>query len=95
MRRVLTAMIAVCAACAGAPTPCAPPGGTCDPARLYRARCTGCHRAYEPASRSRTQWHAVLARMARKARLTPEDADLLGGWLDEGAADARGAGSAR
>jgi hypothetical protein len=91
MRTVLLAVALVAAACAGAPA--APAGGSAgagpaDPAQLYRAKCSGCHRPYDPASRSRAQWAAVFSRMARRAHLTAEEADVLGGWLDASAADA-------
>ena len=62
-------------ACAGAPTAEAGPA----PAdRLYRSKCTACHRAYPPSSRSAAMWGEVLPRMAAKARLSDaERARLL------------------
>ena len=41
--------------------------------RLYRAKCTSCHRIYEPGERQ--DWPAVLDRMQaeRKTRLTEEE----------------------
>jgi hypothetical protein len=41
--------------------------------RLYRAKCTSCHRAYEPWDRS--DWPAVLDKMeaGKKTHLTPEE----------------------
>ena len=47
--------------------------------RLYRSKCTSCHRAYEPHERS--DWPKVLDKMEaeKKVRLTPEDrAEILG-----------------
>jgi hypothetical protein len=41
--------------------------------RLYRAKCTSCHRAYEPADRK--DWPSVLDKMQaeRKTHLTDEE----------------------
>jgi hypothetical protein len=92
---VLALVAALTAACASA-SPVTGSGAD-DPASLYRSKCSGCHRPYEPASRTVTQWQAILDRMARKARLSPEQEKVLRGWLTASAADApRGAeGSAR
>ena len=49
--------------------------------RLYRAKCTSCHRAYEPAQRTPAQWSGVLDKMEaeKKVHLTAEDrAEILG-----------------
>lgn len=40
---------------------------------LYAAKCTACHRLYDPASRNAAQWPAILDRMAVKAKLTDEE----------------------
>jgi len=44
-----------------------------DDERLYRAKCTSCHRVYEPWDR--TDWPAVLDRMQaeKKTHLSPEE----------------------
>jgi hypothetical protein len=47
--------------------------------RLYRAKCTSCHRLYEPGERK--DWPAVLDKMEaeKKVHLFPEDrAEILG-----------------
>ena len=47
--------------------------------RLYRAKCTSCHRIYEPGERK--DWPAVLDKMEaeKKVHLSPEDrAEILG-----------------
>jgi hypothetical protein len=83
----LALLLAAVAACAGAPA--APSGdAAADPARLYRARCSSCHRPYEPVSRTREQWRTALARMAPKAHLSRAERETLGGWLTAGASDA-------
>jgi mono/diheme cytochrome c family protein len=75
---------ALVTACAGAP----PSREVREPDRLYRQRCSGCHRPYEPASRTRAQWDAALARMAPRAHLSPEQEATLRHWLEAGASDA-------
>lgn len=87
----LALALALAAGCAGAPAqPAAGDAG--DPARLYRAKCTACHRAYEPGRRTASRWMAVLDRMAPKAKLTPEQRAALDGWLRAHASDAPAGG---
>lgn len=88
---VLASAVLALAGCAGAP---AQPGGAsaaADPARLYRQKCSGCHRPYEPASRTRAQWQEALARMSPKAHLSPEEEGTLRHFLEARAADGEGA----
>jgi hypothetical protein len=88
---VTAVLLALLAACAGAPSA---PQGASDPERLYRTKCAACHRPYEPASRTRAEWTAVLGRMSKKAHLTPAETDTIGGFLAAHASDARaGAGA--
>jgi hypothetical protein len=86
MRVLVIACAATVTACAGAPTVTG--SGADDPGGLYRAKCSGCHRPYEPASRTMGQWRDILDRMARKAHLTPDQEQVLRGWLAASAADA-------
>ena len=60
-------LIALALACARAPTAEAGPAGA---ERLYRSKCSACHRAYPPASRDRAAWAEVLSKMAPRAKLT-------------------------
>lgn len=73
------------AACAGAP---AAPGAQA-PDRLYRQKCSGCHRPYEPSSRTRAQWQEAMGRMAPKAHLSPEEEGTLRHWLEARASDGK------
>jgi hypothetical protein len=93
MRTIVIAgvLLALLASCAGAP---AAPQGAPDPERLYRTKCTACHRAYEPASRTRAEWGAVLGRMSKKAHLTPAETQTVGGFLASHASDAGAGGGA-
>lgn len=86
MRAIAIAVVSsLAAACAGAPTSTSQGS---QPDQLYRQKCSGCHRPYEPASRTRAEWDAALARMAAKAHLTPEQEGTLRHWLEARASDA-------
>jgi mono/diheme cytochrome c family protein len=77
-------VVALVAGCAGRQTSGAPGA----PDALYRQRCSGCHRPYEPASRTRAQWAAAMDRMAPRAHLSPEQEGTLRHWLEAHASDA-------
>lgn len=84
MRALLLAPLALALACAGAPPSAGPPEG----GRLFRSKCSGCHRAYPPEERTRAQWAEVMTRMAPKAHLQEEERAVLLWWLDARAKDA-------
>jgi mono/diheme cytochrome c family protein len=50
-----------------------------DGERLYQARCTACHAAYEPASRTPDEWRAAVSKMERwrKVRLNDSERALI------------------
>src|SRR5262245_19173844 len=51
-------------------------------ARLYRAKCARCHKFYNPADYNDAEWRSWMTKMNRKARLKPEQAQLLSRYLD-------------
>jgi len=53
-----------------------------DAARLYTAKCARCHKFYDPAGYSEGEWRTWMARMSRKARLKPEQQELLSRYLN-------------
>lgn len=67
MRR-RSALLLVAAACSSAPS-----HPLSQEERLYRAKCTSCHRMYEPGERK--DWPVVLDRMQaeKKTHLSPEE----------------------
>lgn len=92
--RILVLLAAVlvaldAAACASAPPS---PEGQVAPDRLYRSKCSACHRPYDPASRTRAQWREALGKMAPKAHLDPGEKEAIGGFLAAHASDAGGGG---
>lgn len=44
---------------------------------LYTLKCLKCHEAHDPRKYSAVQWDEWLYRMNRKAKLRPEQADLI------------------
>lgn len=86
MRAFLVVVFTVAAfACAGAP---AQQGAPVQAERLYRSKCTGCHRAYSPSSRDRAAWAEVLTDMAPKAKLSEGERALVLEYLQANAKDA-------
>ena len=79
------AAAAAALACAGAPTADAGPAGA---ERLYRSRCSACHRAYPPSSRDRARWAELLAKMAPRAKLSEPEREQISEYLQANAKDA-------
>jgi hypothetical protein len=50
--------------------------------RLYTAKCARCHKFYNPADYSDQEWHTWMTKMSRKARLKPDQAQLLSRYLE-------------
>jgi mono/diheme cytochrome c family protein len=75
-------------ACAGAP---AAEAGPAQAERLYRSKCSACHRAYPPSSRDRAAWGAILPKMAARAKLSDDERARISAYLQQNASDA-GAG---
>ncbi len=86
----LAATLAAALACAGAPAAEAGPAGA---ERLYRSRCSACHRAYPPASRDRAQWAEVLPKMAPRAKLSDAERGEIAAYLQANAKDAPAPGA--
>ncbi len=53
-----------------------------DAASLYTAKCARCHKFYDPAGYSDDEWRSWMTRMSRKARLKPEQQELLSRYLN-------------
>ncbi len=82
---VAVAAAAAVLACAGAPTAQAGAGGA---ERLYKSRCSSCHRAYPPSSRDRATWTQLLAKMAPRAKLSDAEREEISAYLQASAKDA-------
>ena len=70
MRRSLPLLFALAACSSGRPR-----GPMSDGERMYRAKCTSCHKAYEPSSQTPAQWVKSVDHMEalKKVNLSPEE----------------------
>ena len=48
---------------------------------LYVAKCARCHKFYDPAQYDQAEWGSWMRKMSRKARLKPEQQELLSRYL--------------
>ena len=53
-----------------------------DATKLYVAKCARCHKFYNPAEYSDAEWHSWMTKMSRKARLKPDQQELLSRYLE-------------
>lgn len=75
----LTLAGAICGAHGASPTPKDEgPGRT-----LYLNKCSKCHKLYDPARYSDTQWQGWMEKMSRKAKLTPKQEKLLEDYIEQ------------
>jgi hypothetical protein len=51
--------------------------------RLYRTKCLRCHKEYNPANYSDTAWRDWMDKMSKKAKLKPDQKELLTRYLDD------------
>ena len=51
-------------------------------ADLYPLKCAKCHKFYDPAAYSDTEWSVWMTKMSRKSRLEPDDAEVLARYLN-------------
>ena len=71
------------------------PAGAADPAptptsqdfmeagrKLYVAKCARCHKFYDPAKYSDAKWHEWMDKMSKKAKLKPDQKDILSEYLE-------------
>jgi len=51
--------------------------------KLYVNKCAKCHKLHDPAKYSDADWNIWMGRMSRKAKLKPEQEQLLSNYIDE------------
>jgi hypothetical protein len=62
----------------------APPGNKDDPGRkVYVMKCAKCHKYYDPAKYSDEEWQGWMAKMTRKAKLSPEQTKQLDHYIEQ------------
>jgi len=49
--------------------------------KLFRAKCLRCHGFYDPASYTDPDWQTWMDKMSRKAKLKPEQREILSRYL--------------
>ena len=49
---------------------------------LYVAKCARCHKFYNPAQYNDPEWRGWMTRMSRKARLKPDQQELVSRYLE-------------
>jgi nitrate/TMAO reductase-like tetraheme cytochrome c subunit len=50
--------------------------------KLYVAKCARCHKFYDPTRYEITEWHSWMTKMSKKARLKPDQEQLLAQYLE-------------
>src|SRR4051812_10999728 len=50
--------------------------------RLYAVKCAKCHKFYNPADYNDAEWRTWMTKMSKKARLKPNQEQLLSRYLD-------------
>lgn len=50
--------------------------------KLYTAKCAKCHKFYDPAKYAETEWRDWMTKMSKKAKLKPDQKELLSRYLD-------------
>jgi hypothetical protein len=50
--------------------------------KLYLSKCAKCHKFYPPSDYSDADWHQWMQKMGKKAKLKPEQYDLLSRYLE-------------
>ena len=53
-----------------------------DAKRLYNAKCSRCHKFYNPSSYDDSEWHEWMEKMRKKSKLKSEQYDLLTRYTD-------------
>lgn len=84
MRKI--ALLALATACSSAPSRPMSSGE-----RLYRSKCTSCHRVHEPHEYTPQQWIAIVDKMEaeKKVHLSREDRAEILGYLGGGTSSLR------
>lgn len=51
--------------------------------KIYVAKCAKCHKFYNPAKYSDEEWNKWMIKMSRKAKLKPQQQELLSRYIDQ------------
>ena len=61
--------------------------------KLSAVKCAKCHKFYEPVDYSQAGWAEWMEKMRRKAKLKPEQFDLLSRYLEDARASGKRVGT--
>lgn len=85
--RCLCAMLVLLMPLAGCAAPVNTSSNSNDPIaaghKLYVNKCAKCHKFYDPAKYSDADWSVWMGKMSRKAKLKPEQEQLISHYIDE------------
>jgi hypothetical protein len=59
--------------------------------KLYVAKCAKCHKFYDPAKYSEANWQMWMGKMSKKAKLKPEQEQVLSRYIAENLRSPKGA----
>jgi len=68
---------------AGVPTKAADISSNAVARKLYAGKCARCHKLYDAAKYSEEQWQVWMDKMSRKAKLQPDQKELISHYVDE------------
>ena len=68
-----------------------PSNDTAGGQKLYVAKCAKCHKFYDPAKYSEADWQMWMSKMSKKAKLKPEQEEILSRYIAENLRSPRGA----
>jgi mono/diheme cytochrome c family protein len=83
----ITFLLFGCVVLSGCHAPASAPSNPADENaaghKIYIAKCAKCHKLYDPAKYSDAEWEKWMGKMAKKARLTPEQRVLVSHYIDQ------------
>jgi hypothetical protein len=50
--------------------------------KLYAGKCIRCHKSYDPADYADPEWRSWMTKMSRKAKLNPDQEQILSRYLE-------------
>ena len=68
-----------------------PPNDSATGQKIYVAKCAKCHKFYDPAKYSEADWQMWMTKMSKKAKLKPEQEQVLSRYIGENLRSQKGA----
>ncbi len=84
---LILVLLAACGTSARSAIPTAAAAESPPGERVYRSRCSSCHRLRDPTEQTREGWADVMKRMASRAHLSDAERDAVLSFLKERAKD--------